>query len=77
MMNAEAVRIGPGVIRRTPNGPVIGVWCTCPMCGDTNFVTLCEQHARLGSSGLSLTPGFHCACKRHVELHDGKWVVSQ
>lgn len=76
MMATEAVRFGPGVIRKTPKGPVVGVWCRCPMCGATNFVTLSEQHARLSRTGLTLTPGFHCACKHHVELHDGKWVVS-
>ena len=76
MMPAQAVRIGPGVVRRTSRGSVAGVWCRCPACDRQNFISLGEQHAHLGASGLSLTPGFHCECDKHVELRNGRWVVT-
>jgi hypothetical protein len=31
----------------------------------------------MGHAGVTLTPGFDCGCKRHVELHDGAWVVRE
>ena len=75
MMPASTARIGPGVIRRTPTGPVVGVWCQCPICATTNFVALGEQFARMGQAGITLSPGIVCGCKRHLELRDGQWVV--
>lgn len=77
MTQTAPVRIGPGVIKRTPNGPVVGVWCQCPVCATNNFVVLGDQRAHMGHAGVTLTPGFDCGCKRHLELRDGEWVVRE
>lgn len=75
MIPTPTARIGPGVIRRTPKGPVVGVWCRCPVCETTNFVALGDQRAHMSHNGISLSPGFVCGCKLHLGLEDGQWVV--